>query len=288
MIKCEKYDVFNLESALRGMRNPLNSWNKSDSIFGIGNSDEYYDALDTVEDAWTKQELNQRNLTSDTGDEEYEHLMSEYENWITDVCYFENTNGIYQYGLIGPKDLGLAQRLIKSGPEHCKFLRQIFVTVDITAPLYWWKEFDTYKIGTTANSTSTMHTLTKKEITKDMFSFDNTDVVVTEGHSIDGEWELTFDDCIDDILLICNNLCNKYLETNDKRYWRALVQTLPEAWLQTRTVTMSYANLRNIYFQRKDHKLQEWHDFCNWIKRLPYAYELIYFTGENNEDSKTN
>lgn len=281
-------EVYNFEGALRGMRNPLNSWEKSDSIFGIGDEENTLGAKADVIDAWITQEKPNIEMYS----EEYEELFVKYEEWFdminADIKISDLNDLIYKYNYIGPKDLDLAQRLIKSGPEHCKFLRQIFVSVDITMPLYWWKEFDTYKIGITANSTSTMHTLTKNEITKDMFAFDNTDIVATEGHSIDGNWELTFEDCIDDILTICNNLRDKYLETNDKRYWRALVQTLPEAWLQTRTVTMSYANLRNIYFQRKDHKLTEWHSFCDWIKQLPYAYELIYFTGEDNEHSKTN
>ena len=280
--------VFNFENALRGMRNPLNSWDRSDSLFGYDDEEHMVDRCADVVDIWVEQELKSRNIESGPGEGVYEELWKRYMDWLWGQGIIDEDYSIEQCAFIGPNDLNLAQRLIKSGPEHCKFLRQIFVTVDITMPLYWWKEFDTYKIGTTANSTSTMHTLTKNKITKDMFAFDNTDIIVTEGHSIDGDWELTFEDCIDDILTICNNLRDKYLETNDKRYWRALVQTLPEAWLQTRTVTMSYANLRNMYFQRKDHKLQEWHDFCDWIKTLPYAYELIYFTGENNENFKTN
>lgn len=288
MDKFTHTQVFNFENALRGMRNPLNSWDKSDSLFGYDDAEHMVDRCADVVDIWVEQELKSRNIESGPGEGVYEELWKRYMDWLWGQGVIDEDYSIEQCAFIGPNDLNLAQRLIKSGPEHCKFLRQIFVTVDITMPLYWWKEFDTYKIGTTANSTSTMHTLTKNKITKDMFTFDNTDIIVTEGHSIDGDWELTFEDCINDILTICNNLRDKYLETNDKRYWRALVQTLPEAWLQTRTVTMSYANLRNMYFQRKDHKLQEWHDFCDWIKTLPYAYELIYFTGENNENFKTN
>jgi len=176
---------------------------------------------------------------------------------------------------LGPNDLKLAQKLIKAGPDHGKFLRQIFVSMDITAPLYWWKEMDTYKVGTVANSTSTMHTLTKEEITLDMFSFDNLDLMVSKGHSINGEWELTFKDCIEDILISCNNLRNKFLETKDKRYWRALIQLLPNAWNQTRTWTANYQVLRNIYNSRKNHKLSEWHTFCEEIEKLPYSKELI-------------
>ena len=196
-MKFEKTQVSNFEGALRGMRNPLNSWDKSDS------------------------------------------------SW----------NPLY----IGKNDMNLAQRLISAGPEHMKFMRQIFVCVDITAPLYWWKEFDTYKVGTAANSTSTMHKLTSEPITPDKF-----------------EWDIDFADYKNQIMDICENLRQKYLETKDKSYWRALVQVLPEAWLQTRTVTMSYANLRTMYFQRRNHKLTEWsEDFCNWVETLPYSKELI-------------
>lgn len=200
-MKFEKTQVSNFEGALRGMRNPLNSWDKSDS------------------------------------------------SW----------NPLY----IGKNDMNLAQRLIGAGPEHMKFMRQIFVCVDITAPLYWWKEFDTYKVGTAANSTSTMHKLTSAPITKEMFEFDK-------------DWDLTFNMAKASIVDMCETLRQKYVQTNDKRYWRDLVQILPEAWLQTRTVTMSYANLRTMYFQRRNHKLTEWsEDFCNWVETLPYSKELI-------------
>ena len=155
-------------------------------------------------------------------------------------------------------------------------MRQIFVSVDITAPLYWWKEFDTYKVGTVANSTSTMHKLAAEPITKEMFEFDEPWLVidkykVTHG----GECETVFDDYTDDIVDMCENLRLKYKETNDRAYWRALIQLLPSAYLQTRTVTLSYANLRNIYFQRRSHRLLEWHNFCSWITILPYSQELI-------------
>ena len=220
-------EVFNFEGAFRGLRNPLNSWNKSDS------------------------------------------------RW-------ENNKYI-----IGPNDLNLAQRLIKSGPEHAKFLRQIFVSVDITAPLYWWKEADTYKIGTTANSTSTMHKLTSKPITKEMFEWDNGDnLVVMSRKTIDGDnWEQVFTEYQEDIMMMCENLRQRYIETKNKAFWRALVQILPQSWLQTRTWTANYAVLRNIYFQRKNHKLKEWHQFCDWIKTLPYSKELITLGDENENES---
>ena len=215
----ERTEISSFKPALRGMRNPMNSWDRSDS--------------------------NQ--------------------------CIHH----------IGPNDLELAQRLVRAGAEHAKFMRQIEVWVDITAPLYWWKEFDTYKVGTVANSTSTMHKLAAAPITKEMFEFDNEDIVVSQGKSICGEWELVFDDYIDDIINMCENLRLKYLETHNKSYWRALVQILPSALLQTRTVSLSYANLRNIYFQRRNHKLKEWHLFCDWIATLPYAKELIMLEDTN-------
>ena len=220
-MKFERTETFNFTGALRGMRNPMNSWDKSDSIQGASH--------------------------------------------------------------IGPKDLELAQRLVRAGTEHYKFMRQIFVSVDITAPLYWWKEFDTYKVGTVANSTSTMHKLTAAPITKEMFEFDDNsdDIIVDQGKSICGEWEYVFSDYIDDIIDMCENLRLKFIETHNKSYWRALVQILPNAFLQTRTVTLSYANLRNIYFQRRNHKLKEWHLFCDWVATLPYSKELIMLEDTN-------
>lgn len=175
---------------------------------------------------------------------------------------------------IGPNDLKLARKLVRAGNEHAKFMRQIFVSVDITAPLYWWKEFDTYKVGTVANSTSTMHKLTAAPITRGKFEFD--DEIFFVGLK-DKDAVQKF---IDDAVANCDYLRNKYLETKDERYWRALIQLLPESYNQTRTITMSYANLRNIYFQRRNHKLKEWHKFCDWIHTLPYN-ELITMEDKN-------
>lgn len=289
-MKFENDKTFNFDGAFRGMRNPLNSWAKSDSLFGYDDTERTMDRCADVIDIWVEQELKKRGIQSGPGENVYEELWKHYIDWLWEQGNIGEDNNIQEFAFIGPSDLNLAQRLIKSGPEHCKFLRQIFVTVDITAPLYWWKEFDTYKIGTTANSTSTMHTLTKNEITKDMFAFDDYQLMSIEQVPLINNQSFNFliNDAIDVTIDSCEKLRLKFLETGNKDYWRALVQMLPEAFLQTRTVTMSYANLRNIYFQRKDHKLQEWHDFCDWIKTLPYAYELIYFTGEDNENSKTN
>ena len=213
-MKFERTEVFNFEGALRGMRNPLESWKNS---------------------------------------------CSGYRNDLT---------GKQIYWISEP-DINLAQRLIKGGSEHRKFLRQIMVSVDITAPLFWWKEFDTYKIGTVANSTSTMHKIMSKEIDYKMFEMDDLDDIEVEG----------FKQVID----LCNYYRNQYLEHKQyepdlaKIYWKALIRILPESWLQTRTVTMSYEVIRNIVHQRKGHKLSEWKSFIDWAKTLPYAEEFIFY-----------
>lgn len=179
--------------------------------------------------------------------------------------------------VIGEKDLDLLKRLInaddKIGQPNSKFLRMIHAQVCITAPLYWWKEMDTYKVGTTANSTSTMHRIANYPITMDCFEMDDFDNYVTVTNN-------NFDqDCINfiwgDIIRICEELRQKYNETKDKRYWKELIRLLPESWLQTRMFDCDYATLRNIYCWRKNHKLTEWHSFCKWVEKLPYAEDLI-------------
>ena len=288
----KKTEVYNFEGSFRGMRNPMNSWDRSDSCFGI--VDIYNsDALTDVCDAWIDDENEER---IERGLEPYSHDMEryneyydkleEYGNWLKENGILSknlNYDDLYNVAFLGPHDLYLAKSLVLAGAEHAKFLRQIFISVDITAPLYWWKEFDTYKVGTVANSTSTMHKLSAEPITKEMFNFvDNSDdLIVSQGKSICGEWEYVFSDYIDDIVDMCENLRLKFKETGDAAYWKALVQILPNAYLQTRTVTMSYANLRNIYFQRHHHKLTEWHEFCDWIQTLPYSKELITLGGND-------
>jgi hypothetical protein len=216
MIKFERTEVMNFENAIRGMRNPLNSWDKSDSVFGAPRF------------------------------------------------------GFSGYH-IGENDLALAQKLIKSGSDHRKFLRQIFVSVDITAPLYWWKEFDTYKVGTVANSCSTMHKIHAKPIEVSDFSFDDMNIDFITGDD-PLEFEVLYSNVVED----CETLRRRYVETNDKKYWRALIQLLPESYNQMRTVTLNYENLRNIYGSRRNHKLTEWSvGFMEWIDSLPYAEELI-------------
>ena len=283
-MRFENTHAYNFEGSFRGMRNPMNSWNKSDSYFGL--VDIYNtDALTDVVDAWIEYENIERR---ERGLEEYSQEMEnygeyygvfeKYENWLIDegILGPSDYGDIYNVAFIGPNDMNLAQKLILAGDEHAKFIRQIFVSVDITAPLYWWKEFDTYKVGTVANSTSTMHKLSAIPITKEMFKFDSPDLLIDRYTIPHGdECEIVFSDYTDDIVDMCENLRLKFKETGDAAYWRALVQILPNAYVQTRTVTMSYANLRNIYFQRKNHKLKEWHDFCDWIKQLPYSKDLI-------------
>ena len=178
---------------------------------------------------------------------------------------------------LGPNDLDLAQRMIKAGTPNDKFLRQIFVSVDITAPLYLWKEIDQYKVGTVTDSTSTMHKLASTPITRDCFEIDDYDgslkMYDREPYNIDDY----VDDMWDSIIDYCETLRKRYLETKDQRYWKELIRLLPESWLQTRTWSANYSVLRNIYHWRKDHRLTEWHTFCNWIKTLPYSNELILF-----------
>ena len=210
-------EVWGFYHAVRGARNPMNSWFKMDSEF-------YENSYDTI---------------------------------------------------LGPNDLDLLQRLIKGGPEHRKFMRQIFVSVDITAPLYWWKEFDTYKVGTTANSTSTMHKLASKEITIEDFEMDDFERVKIFDREPFNPDDYT-DEIWDYIIDICETLRQRFVETKDKRYWKELVRILPESWLQTRTVTMNYENLYSIVRQREGHKLVEWRSFIDWVHTLPYADELIF------------
>ncbi|MBR2466657.1 MAG: hypothetical protein IKB38_07015 [Clostridia bacterium] len=202
MIKIERVSVMNFENAIRGARNPLNSWDRMDS------------------------------------------------------SYDEKGNFI-----LGPNDLSLAARLAKAGSDHRKFLRQIFVTMDITAPLYWWKEFDTYKVGTVANSCSTMHKIQAKEFVREDFSMER----MTEDSAR----------VMDSVIEFLESERKKYLETKDKAHWHNMIQLLPSSFNQMRTVTMNYEVLINIYYARKTHKLAEWHELCDVIAGLPYANELI-------------
>lgn len=262
MIKVENIEVMNFKSAFRGMRNPLESWKKADSIFGVLVEYEYDIAQDDFTDLWCDE------ISSDSA-------LENFQDWYTD-------NGILQYdehaleiALLGPEDLALAQKLIIAGSDHSKFMRQIFVTMDITAPLYWWKEMDQYRVGCTTNSESTMHKLATTPITRDCFSFDNTD-----------SFSPLITDLFDDLIQDLEKIRKSYLETKDIRYWRALIQLLPSSWNQTRTWTANYAVLRNIYFARSFHKLSEWREFCKIIEDLPYGEELICVTQNDMQPEK--
>lgn len=203
MIKLERTQVMNLENALRGARNPMNSWNRTDSAY--------------------------------------------------------DENGDY---ILGPNDLDLAVRLAKAGSDHRKYLRMVFVSVDITAPLYWWKEFDTYKVGTVANSCSTMHKIHAAPFSREDFSHDRMD---------DGALAV-----LDTVIAYLESERQKFLaDKSDKQAWHNMIQTLPSSYNQMRTVTLNYEVLTNMYYARRNHKLAEWHTLCAWIESLPYAKELI-------------
>lgn len=220
MIEIENVDVYSWESAIRGMRNPMNSWGRSDSSF-----------------------IN-------TG------YQTEYS--------------------IGDADLKLMQSLVEAGTDHSKFMRMINVTLDIVAPLYWWKEFDTYKVGTVRNSCSTMHKIHEKEFTPDDFSCEH---LFDGAYPFEGSDDFDYYDTPTSCLLYTIDFLNfhrkKYIETKDKRHWWQIIQLLPSSYNQRSTVQLNYAVLRNMYRSRKNHKLDEWRDFCKWIETLPYAKELI-------------
>lgn len=283
-MKFENIRVMNFENALRGMRNPKNSWHLSDSSFGL----EHMDCVDYATDPVV-------NAYMEAGAEDAEQVNSYLLN--NGIIYLQGD--LCEFAFIGPKDMKLAKALIKGGPEHRKFMRQIFVSVDITAPLYWWKEFDTYKVGTVANSTSTMHKLTSQPITIDCFEIDDQaslyDVDAEYDFDIPNSW-CQGDDSDNyplDFINYLEDLRVKYLETKDKRYWKELVRWLPESWLQTRTVTMNYENLLAMCSksQRRFHKLNEWSgseddsldNFISFARKLPYAADFIFLDEAEQE-----
>lgn len=231
MLKIESTEVMGWEAAVRGMRNPMNSWKKSDS------EQKYY--FDECEGA---------------------------------------DKGIYRY-TIGPNDFDLMTRLRNSGTDHRKFMRMIVVYLDITAPLYWWKEFDTYKVGTVANSCSTMHKIADKEFTFDDFSHEklinSACMEIQEQHI-----RISPIQALATTIECLNSYRDLYLQTKDKKYWWQMIQLLPSSYNQKRTVMLNYEVLANIYKSRRNHKLDEWHTFCDWIESLPYS-ELI--TGNKEE-----
>ena len=283
-MKLENLEVFNFKGAFRGMRNPLNSWDRSDSFFDLIDDNYFEDNKWDVAYAWASYENEHRKEfgKEPLKDNDFYDLAQKYMDW------FYSTNSTLRYGdrslyqqdiaLLGPNDLELAQKLIKAGSEHRKFLRQIIVSFDLTAPLYFWKEFDTYKVGTVANSTSTMHKLASTPITLDCFETDDYDDRI---QLID---PIHLDVRINEFLTDLEQLRQLYNETGDKRYWKELIRWLPESWLQTRTITMSYENILNLIHHRHNHKLSEWRWLVNNFKeKLPYAYELLFFTLEENK-----
>lgn len=282
----------NWENALRGLRHPMESYARSDSEFGITEcyGDETYD----LEDAWLEKkdfELHKQYNSYDWLEDTEDKYICECEKigdwlWENGVIQGDSGTDYFEYAFIGPNDMDLAQRMIKAGTPNDKFLRQIFVSVDITAPEYFWSQLDTYKVGTVANSTSKMHRLANTPITIDCFEID--DYVANlevEKWATSAEYlpysdeakGLEINEYIKGQINFYERLRQLYLETKDIRYWKELVRWLPEGWLQTRTWTANYSILRNIYHWRKDHKLSEWHQFCDWISTLPYANELLIF-----------
>ena len=282
-MKFKNTEVMNFEGALRGMRNPLNSWAKSDSSCGVVCEHEEDYLANEVAYSWADYALKDRKFENeDAYDEERERLIEQYLEWLyKNGIRYMNCDHHYYANYIGPNDMDLAKRLIAGGTEHRKFLRQIMVSVDITAPLYWWKEVDTYKVGTTANSTSTMHKLASTPITRECFEMDDynaENLVIGNDYINDINYiiyDYTCGEFIDTIIQHLENLRQKYNETKDKRYWKELIRWLPNGWLQTRTITMNYENIRSMYHQREHHKLVEWHAFCDWVKELPYAEEFL-------------
>lgn len=221
MLKIENFEVLGWEHAIRGMRNPMNSWEKSDSNF-----------------------------------------FDDSEGHVCNICQGRGSMSLIE---IGPNDYALMKNLRNAGTDHRKFMRMITVYLDITAPLYWWKEFDTYKVGTVANSCSTMHKIHSKEFTLEDFSCEK------------------LYDPLGDLRPIIDRLNvyrERYLETKDKNDWWQMIQLLPTSYNQKRTVMLNYEVLANIYKSRRNHKLDEWHTFCDWVSELPYS-ELI--TGEEYE-----
>lgn len=236
MIKIKNINVYGFEVAIRGMRNPMNSWEKSDS-------------------KWCYE--NQRN-------------KSQCSQIVCDDC-------VKPFYEIGENDLALMKSLVKAGPDHRKFLRMINISMDITAPLYWWKEYDTYKIGTVTNSCSTMHKIADKEFTLDDFSHEHL-MNGFAGYDIGIKYNSEYDDSPEDVLeyiIYALNMCReKYLETKDKKYWWQIIQLLPSSYNQRRTVQLNYESAYNMYYARKNHKLDEWHVFCDYLKTLPYFKKI--------------
>lgn len=244
MIKIENVEVTGWEATIRGVRNPMNSWKKSDSFIPCYRKTKCHECEDNQKCSY----------------------------------YFEKDGEPYKKDeFIGPNDLNLMTQLRNAGTDHRKFMRMITVYLDITAPLYWWKELDTYKVGTVANSCSTMHKIHAKEFTRDDFSQEHISRMDIGG-GVGSPYRL-----LQQTILMLNECRTLYLQTKDKEYWWQMIQLLPSSYNQRRTVMLNYEVLTNMYKSRKNHKLDEWREFCKWIESLPYS-ELI--TEKENRDAK--
>lgn len=233
MLTIDKTETYGWEAAIRGMRNPMNSWDKSDS----------------------------------------EHICESCKDPWGGTGYIFDNNMVN----IGPNDLDLMKRLRNAGTDHRKYLRMITVYCDITAPLYWWKEFDTYKVGTVANSCSTMHKIQAKKFEREDFSVEHLSNTLDDPIAGVDMGDRHFMVMMDNVISCLNVARDRYNETKDKKYWWQMIQLLPSSYNQKRTVMINYEVLANIYKSRKNHRLDEWHTFCDWIETLPYS-SLI--TGE--------
>ena len=268
--------TFNWEGAFHGMRAPLESWAKSDSMFGLAPMESTYD-LEML-NTWRDKEYPDGFNT----EQERTAYNAEKISWIDNNGILRCDNNCMEFAFLGPADLDLAQRLIKAGPEHRKFLRQIFVSAYISLPLSIWKQLDTYKIGTVTNSTSTMHKIQSKPLTRESFEIEQIpyeeqeEMEQRDGIYCAGE----LDDLFDETIQTCEDLRRAFNQTKDKRYWRKLIELLPESYLQAREYTLNYEVLRSIVHQRKRHKLGEWQKFIHWVHTLPYAEELIFYDGD--------
>lgn len=297
-IKIENTEITGWEAAIRGMRNPMNSWEKSDTWF--------WDYSDVEEN----DHCHSFNIPSATMvDSEQEGCLDIHwtevqrcPEWTKEFEHIETIKDHpyeWEYGckaFIGPNDYKLMMNLAKAGTTDAKYRRMINVTADVIAPLYWWKEYDTYKVGTVANSCSTMHKIHVKEFTRDDFSCEHLIeygdpeevpvIAVGEGlATIENEIRRFWpSDILDLTISMLNRSRQMFLETKDKRFWFQMIQLLPSSYNQRRTIQLNYEVLAAIYPKRKNHKLVEWHDFCDWIRNLPYS-EIITLEDNNVQET---
>ena len=281
-MKLEKTQINGVEGALRGMRNPKNSWDRSDSWFGLLYIDYDDDVLDKITMEWLQKDypdITEDNILTKEQDKKYNEIVK----WLLKngtLNTASRDNNIIDAAFIGPKDMKLAKTLISAGNEHRKFMRQISVSVDITAPLLWWKEFDTYKVATVRNSCSTMHTLLNQAFTTEQFTRYGIDEIPEAREHFNNT------------LKVLNWLRLKYMENMDKKYWRAIIELLPDGFELKATVTLNYETLLSICSpgQRRFHKLDEWsgidfqgekENIISWARELPYARDLLFIDEQN-------